>query len=58
MKAINEVSTRKVYDTTLPDNKCCDDCFHFLRCTGIGCTWTMRKECDFYPSRFEERTVK
>lgn len=44
-------------EMNLPEGKTCDDCFHFEKCVGIGYTWSRRKECDFYPSRFRQRST-
>ena len=39
----------------LPEGKVCDQCFAFRFCKGIGCSWSGRVECDYWPSRFIER---
>ena len=36
----------------LPAGEVCDNCFAFTFCAGIGCTWSGRTECDYYPRRF------
>lgn len=38
----------------LPPGKTCDQCFAFSFCKGIGCRWSGRTECDYYPNRFAE----
>ncbi len=39
----------------LPTGKTCDDCFAHKFCFGIGCSWSGRTSCDYWPNRFQER---
>ena len=42
----------------LPPGKMCADCANVHRCVVVlGCTTPERTTCDFYPNKFEERTV-
>lgn len=36
----------------LPDGVTCDSCYAFRFCSGIGCSWSGRTECDYYPNRY------
>ena len=38
----------------LPPGKTCDSCFAFRFCIGIGCTWSGRTSCDYFPNRYRE----
>lgn len=42
----------------LPPGKKCDDCYAFRFCNGIGCTWSGRTECDYFPNRFAEPKIQ
>jgi MoaA/NifB/PqqE/SkfB family radical SAM enzyme len=42
----------------LPQGATCDQCFAFEYCAGIGCTWSGRTECDYFPNRFKKKDTK
>ena len=40
----------------LPEGKTCGDCVHIQRCNAIYGHMASDERCDWYPSRFRERT--
>ena len=44
---------KKTDSMKLPEGKTCADCVHIKRCLAFGYSWADRKQCDFYPNRFQ-----
>lgn len=49
--------TEKRESMKLPAGKTCNDCSNFGFCEGIGCSWSGRTECDYYPNRFTPKVT-
>ena len=48
------MSTDKKTDSMrLPEGYTCADCVHIKRCLAFGYSWAERKQCDFYPNKFQ-----
>ncbi len=44
--------TKEQAEMQLPPGKTCSDCYAYRFCSGIGCTWADRTQCDYHPRRF------